>query len=325
MAGDSPENNDGQDAAADRGSADGAMSDGTTNRADATEQLGATHGGPAIPSCLPENRRNNSFSDLDLTRWKEYDDVLTGSLWLLGARDKSGPHVGDYWGNFVPQIPNQILRRFTRRGETVVDLFSGMGTTLIECRHLGRHGIGVELSSEVAARSRERIEQASNEGNVTTEVVVGDSTEAATIARVREALETLGSTYADCVLLHPPYHDIIRFSDDPRDLGNAPDEKAFLARFELVARHAYELLRPLRFLALVIGDKYTRSEWVPLGFECMRVCREVGFQLKAINVKDIQGNERGKGKNENLWKYRALKQGFYVFKHEYVMVFRKPG
>ena len=76
-------------------------------------------------------------------------------------------------------------------------------------------------------------------------------------------------------------------------------------------------------MALVIGDKYTKSEWVPLGFECMQVCRQVGFQLKAVCVKDIQGNERGKGKNENLWKYRALKQGFYIFKHEYVMVFRK--
>ena len=51
------------------------------------------------------------FNDLDLARWKEYDDILTGSLWLLGRRDGTGPHVGDYWGNFVPQIPNQILRR----------------------------------------------------------------------------------------------------------------------------------------------------------------------------------------------------------------------
>ena len=63
------------------------------------------------------------YSDLDLTRWKEYDDLLTGSLWLLGPRAKDGPHVGDYWGNFVPQIPNQVLRRFTRQGETVVAPF----------------------------------------------------------------------------------------------------------------------------------------------------------------------------------------------------------
>lgn len=268
--------------------------------------------------------RADHFSDLDLTRWKEYDDLLTDSLWLLGARDKTGPHVGDYWGNFVPQIPNQIMRRFTRRGEIVVDLFSGMGTTLIECRHLGRHGIGVELAESVAAQSRQRIEQAANPYQVTTQVVVGDSTQPDTRERVRTMLRALGSDYADCLFLHPPYYDVIPFSDDPRDLSNAPDIPTFLARFQAAVANAFDLLRPSRFLALVIGDTYARSEWVPLGFECMQVCRAVGFQLKAINVKDIQGNERGKGKSENLWRYRALKQGFYVFKHEYVMVFRKP-
>ena len=40
--------------------------------------------------------------------------------------------------------------------------------------------------------------------------------------------------------------------------------------------------------------------------------------------KDMQGNERAKGKTANLWRYRALAGGFYIFKHEYVMVFQKP-
>ena len=263
------------------------------------------------------------FSDLDLTRWKDYDDILTGSLWLLGARDKTGPHSGDYWGNFVPQIPNQILRRFTRKGETVVDFFSGMGTTLIECRHLGRHGVGVELVESVAEQSRQRIGEAKNADAVTTEVLVGDSTQAETLEQVREALTRLGAGFADAVFLHPPYFDIIQFSEDPRDLCNAPDLDGFLARFRAVVANAVSVLRPGRFLTLVIGDAYRGGEWVPLGFECMRVCREAGLLLKAINVKDIQGNERGKGKSENLWRYRALKGGFYVFKHEYVMIFQK--
>jgi DNA modification methylase len=267
--------------------------------------------------------RHAPFSDLDLSRWKEYDDVLTGSLWLLGRRGKDGPHAGDYWGNFVPQIPNQILRRFTRRGEAVVDFFSGMGTTLIECRRLGRNCIGVELSESVAERSRERIARADNEHDVTTTVLVGDSTCAETLVRIRAALAGLGTDHADGVFLHPPYHDVIKFSDDPRDLANAPTLDEFLARFRAVAANAHAILRPGRFLALVVGDIYNDGELIPLGFECLNVCRDVGFRLKAIVVKDIQGNERGKGKSENLWRYRALRQGFYVFKHEYVVVFQK--
>jgi SAM-dependent methyltransferase len=223
----------------------------------------------------------------------------------------------------VPQIPNQIMRRFTRRGDRVVDLFSGMGTTLIECRRLGRHGVGVELDPDVAERSRQRIAAADGDATTCATVVVGDATDPAIVDGIRDHLARTGEGTADCAFLHPPYHDIIRFSDDPRDLSNAPDEASFLAAFERAAANAIALLRSGGHLALVIGDAYTRGEWRPLGFECMQRCRALGLSLRAINVKDIQGNVRGKGQATNLWRYRALSQGLYVFKHEYVMLFRR--
>ena len=266
-----------------------------------------------------------SFSDIDLRHWKAYGDVLTDSLWLLGPRDKRGPHSGDYWGNFVPQIPNQVLRRFTRRGEVVLDLFAGMGTTLIECRHLGRHGLGVELVPAVAERARRRIAQAGNDDSVTTELLIGDSRLPETAAALGERLAALGRREADCVILHPPYHDIISFGEDPANLCNLPDVDSFLREFARVVEQAVALLAAGRFLALVIGDTYAEGALVPLGFHCMEVCRQRGLVLKGINVKDIQGNERGKGQRGNLWRYRALRQGFYIFKHEYIFVFRKPG
>lgn len=253
------------------------------------------------------------------------DDLILGSLWLLGRRDNSSVHTPEYWGNFVPQIPNQIMRRFTHPGEVVVDLFCGLGTTLIECRRLGRHGIGVELVSWVAQRAQELVEQAENPCGVRTIVLGGlDACEQATAQRVQEEIERLGFLNAHCLFLHPPYHDIIKFSDDPRDLSRAPTIKAFLERFSLAVENAVRLLAAGRHLALVIGDKYTKGEWVPLGFYCMEVCRRAGLRLKAINVKDIQGNERGKGRRTNLWRYRARRDGLYLFQHEYVMLFDKP-
>jgi hypothetical protein len=82
------------------------------------------------------------------------------------------------------------------------------------------------------------------------------------------------------------------------------------------------LLAQGRFLVLVIGDKYARGEWIPLGFQTMEVVRQHGFRLKSICVKDIHEN-RGKRGQYHLWRYRALKHNFYVFKHEYVMFFEK--
>ena len=64
--------------------------------------------------------------------WKE-TDLNVDSLWIIGERDKSGKHANVYHGNFVPQIPNQLIRRYTQEGDTVMELFSGGGTTLFEC------------------------------------------------------------------------------------------------------------------------------------------------------------------------------------------------
>jgi len=71
------------------------------------------------------------INDLNLKKWKEHDDILTDSLWIIGARDKSGAHTGEYHGNFIPQIPNQLIRRFTKKGDVVLDAFLGSGNLWI--------------------------------------------------------------------------------------------------------------------------------------------------------------------------------------------------
>jgi len=154
-------------------------------------------------------------------------------------------------------------------------------------------------------------------------LIPGDSASSETAAQVKSALGKMGKFNAQLAVLHPPYADIISFSDKPEDLSNCPSTDAFLDGFRRVAANAYDLLQPGRFAILVIGDKYCAGELDPLGFKCLNVMNEVGFKTKSIVVKNITGNEVAKGKNNNLWRYRALLGGFYVFKHEYVIVFFK--
>ena len=89
------------------------------------------------------------INDIDLNNWKNYSDISTDSLWIINKRDSSGNHKGDYHGNFVPQIPNQLLKRYTKKGDWVLDAFLGSGTTLIECQKLGRNGIGIDIDPEI--------------------------------------------------------------------------------------------------------------------------------------------------------------------------------
>lgn len=259
---------------------------------------------------------SSAFHDLDLTRWKEYEEIWTDSLWLIPQRAKGNGHALEYHGNFVPQIATQTFQRFSKAGEIVLDLFLGSGTSAVEALRLDRRCIGVELKPELAEQVRARLAAPER-----VQVLCGNSGSAETAEQVREALAAWGAEYADLLMLHPPYGDIIRFSERPECLSNAED---FVAAFREVAERGYELLRPGRFAVLVIGDKYAGGELVPLGFQCMAAMNEVGFRTKSIVVKNIEGNEVGKGRTSNLWRYRALKAGFYVFKHEYVMLFQKP-
>ncbi len=205
----------------------------------------------------------SKINDLNLNNWKEYQDIITDSLWIIGERDKSGAHRGDYHGNFVPQIPNQLMRRFTKKGDVVLDTFLGSGTTLIECKRLGRNGIGIELLPEVAEIAKQRVNQESLfDTKVFTEVLVADSTKNETRQKVDEILKSYGRQSVQFIIMHPPYHDIIKFSNRPDDLSNAKSVKDFLKLFGDVVSNFLDLLERKHYLAVVIGDKYTNSEWV---------------------------------------------------------------
>ena len=125
------------------------------------------------------------------------------------------------------------------------------------------------------------------------------------------------------MILHPPYDDIIKFSDKKEDLSNCATTEEFYELFKKVAQNGYDLLEQNRFAALIIGDKYAQSRYIPLGFECQRRMEELGFVTKAVIVKNIVGNEKAKGKTANLWRYRALSGGFNIFEHEYIFIFQK--
>lgn len=289
------------------------------------------------------NRRPNRVNDLDLSNWQQYDDVLTDSLWILEARDSSGAHQADYHGNFIPQIPSQLLRRFTQAGDIVLDPFIGSGTTAIEANRLGRRYIGIELAPSVAEIARQRILEDSLAWSANPHlleapqsyapptaptdlnIIAGDSTAEETAAEVRRRLADYGADSAQFLIMHPPYYNIIRFSDDPADLSNCRDVDHYLERFVAAYRNMAQFLDPGRHLAVVIGDIYQQSEWIPLNaLLTWELMTNKDLRLKSVIVKNMVNN-RAKRNQEHLWRYRALANGFYIFKHEYILLFQKLG
>ncbi len=264
--------------------------------------------------------RTSSINDINLNRWKAYDHIWTDSLWNVERRDSSGAHRASYWGNFIPQIPYQMMLRYTKRGEWVLDPFAGSGTTLIEGKRLGRNTLGIELQPAVVEQARQNIASEPDPSGVVCEMICADSTQADYPA----LLQRYGQQQVQLVIMHPPYFDIIAFSDDPNDLSNAPSQEDFLAAMGNLVERIAPLLARGRYLVLVIGDKYAEGEWIPLGFLTMQEVTRRGFLLKSTVVKNFgEGETTAKRYQKELWRYRALAGGVYVFKHEYIFVFEK--
>ena len=257
------------------------------------------------------------INDLDMSKWKELTDVWTDSLWIIPSRDNSGAHNGHYHGNFVPQIPHQLLTRYTKAGDFVLDPFAGSGTTLIEAQRMGRNSIGIELQPSVAAEAIKRIHSEQKEG-IIADTFVDDSRTFDT----KRILETYNINSVQFIIYHPPYWDIIKFSEEENDLSNSTSLDEFINNFRQVVRNTSAILQKGRYCAVVIGDKYANSQLVPLGFYCMQAMQQEGLTLKAAIVKNFE-ETKGKANQKALWRQRALKNGLYLFKHEYIFVFRK--
>lgn len=258
--------------------------------------------------------KTSKLNDINLNRWQEHTDIITDSLWVLPKRDSTGAHLAWYWGNFIPQIPHQLMLRYTKKGDWVLDPFVGSGTTLIECRRLGRNGIGIELNLEVAGEAEKLVAQETNRHSIETKIVTGD-------ARTIDSRK-LRVKQVQLLIMHPPYHDIISFSDDEKDLSNAQSTSQFVKMFGETLDNVTPLLERGRYFGLVIGDKYSKGEWVPLGFYCMSEVLKRNYSLKSIVVKNFE-ETRAKRDQKQLWRYRALVGGFYIFKHEYIFIFKK--
>ncbi len=260
------------------------------------------------------------YNDLNLGKWKDID-INVDSLWIINKRVKTGKHSNMYHGNFIPQIPNQLIRRYTKENEIVLDPFVGSGTTLFECETLKRKFIGFDINPDMVKYVNDKMANSLFKAFVINECDVTSKEEFESLSQ--DALRKLGSDKVQFVIAHPPYMDVVKFTNKREDLSQVSDLTEFVERFIFAVENFIKILDKNRYFAVVIGDVYKNSEVIPLGFYVMdAIKRHFQVKLKGIIVKNIEGN-RGKLGKGGIWRYRALKSDYYIFKHEYILVFKK--
>ena len=255
-----------------------------------------------------------------MENWKQ-SDLNVDSLWFIPERAKGGKHKNVYHGNFVPQIPNQLIRRYTNVGETVLELFSGSGTTLFECENLRRDYVGFDVNEQIIDYVNEKMQDCTTINFAIKNIDVTNSIEFST--GIEEWLLQHNKTQVDFMIAHPPYLDIVKFTNDSRDLSNISDVDLFIDKLTNAITTSVKFLKKNGYFAVVAGDIYKKSEVIPLAFKIMDAIKQnLKVKMKGIIVKNIEGN-RGKLGAQDIWKYRALKSDYFLFKHEYIFVFKK--
>lgn len=234
-------------------------------------------------------------------------ELELNTMWSFPKRGDWATHDAKWRGNWSPYIARNLLLRYSKENELVLDQFAGGGTTLVEAKLLKRNIVGVDVNPIALKRCRIKTEF---EGKDLGKVYLhkGDARE----------LKFLLDEKIDFICTHPPYANIIQYSEDiPEDISRCKIPE-FLAEMKLVASESYRVLKKDRFCAILMGDTRQRGHVIPLGFQVMSIFQESGFKLKEIIIKH-QHNCRATG----YWKTNSIKYNFLLLAHEYLFIFRK--
>lgn len=247
------------------------------------------------------------------------------TVWSFPNRGDWAVHSGDYRGNWPPQIPRNLIDRYTTKGDLVVDAFVGGGTTLIEAWLLGRRSIGTDISKtslQVCSSKLDEMEAMANgtsprvlDGRLRPLVIEGSA------LRLTSLLDARGYGNHSVRLLcaHPPYLDSIRYTtDQAEDLSSVSDPGQFCRLMVEFAGEVSTLLAPGGVCAVLIGDVRKEGTLIPLGFDVLNVFMEQGFRLDSLVVKTQH-------KDRSSEFYLTRRNGQLLMAHEYLFILRPGG
>lgn len=233
-------------------------------------------------------------------------ELETNTVWSFPDRGKWATHDAKYRGNWSPYIPRNIILRYSEAGDTVLDQFAGGGTTAVEAKLTGRNFIGIDINPKAVEISKSKINFECGTASKI-EIFQGDARKL-----------NLENESIDLICTHPPYADIIHYSEDIDGDLSLLAIKPFLTEIGKAADESFRVLKKGKYCAVLMGDTRKKGMVQPLAFETMRVFGLAGFKTKEIIIKE-QHNCKATG----FWKTNGIKHNFLLLAHEYLFVFKK--
>ncbi|MBC7782572.1 MAG: DNA methylase [Burkholderiales bacterium] len=226
--------------------------------------------------------------------------VQVTTLWEYPSQDYGDEQQGiaGYKGATPSYIIWNLLQRYTRENDMVIDCFCGSGTTLDVARDLKRRALGYDVHptrKDIFRVDARKLPQ-----------------------------ELTGK--ADLVFIDPPYSTHIDYGPDPRDIGKlAAKSGDYYLAMEQVLKEIHRVLKPGKILGLYVSDSYEHGKggpaarFHPLGFELFDRARKIGFEPVDI-ISVVRHN-----KTLEMGNYRkaAEEQNFFLRGFNYLFILRK--
>ena len=237
----------------------------------------------------------NRLNDLDAKAWIPE----TVSVWTQRGLGKEHQHAKIerlHPAPFSFQDAARLIRFFSKSGETVLDPFAGVGSTLKAAALEGRRGIGIELNKKYADLSRERLR---------TEVdpaILQSNPQRVIRADARKALHEIPENSVKLVVTSPPYWNILhkkdhkakqerirsgldtQYSQDAADLGNIADYSDFVRELTDTLALSRRCLVDGGHMCVIVGDFRHKSEYYMFHSDVAREMQKRGFTLKGLKI-----------------------------------------
>jgi len=184
-----------------------------------------------------------------------------------------------------------LVQRYTKPDDLVVDPMAGSGTTIDVCKEEGREVRGYDIAPSHP------------------EVIQNDARNI-----------PLSDESVDLVFIDSPYGDNVTYSEHPDCIGRIPcDDERFYHELEKVAIEAYRILKPGKVIGWLIGDQWAKKTFTPVGF---KLHERLARYFETIDVICVA--RRGQSSHTGVWHYRAKKFNFYLRGFKYLLIMRKP-
>ena len=221
--------------------------------------------------------------------------LQTSTLWYYPSQQYGGEPQGtpSFTGATPSYVIWNLLERYTREGDLVIDPFCGGGTTLDVATELGRRASGYD----VAPRRED-------------------------VLRADARALPLEDASADFFFMDPPYSTHVEYSDSPDCIGRLDAFEP--AYFEAMARVFAEVdrcLRDRRYLAVYVSDTFRKKRgFVGIG------ARLFALLEKRFRPIDHVAVVRGNRKLEKPAFHRAAAEGnFFLRGFSHLLIFKKES